>query len=163
MARRWPLELLEVHADAGGGGRGHVGGRSSSAMALAVMPNLPSSMARVLVKPCMPALAAIVGLGQWLPRAEVLDRLTMRAPAGVDHVLLAGLAHVEGATQVDGHDRVPVADGHLEQHVVVDDAGVVDQDGGGAQFGDDLVDGRGHRIGVGDVGAHGDGLAVPRR
>ena len=28
------------------------------AMALAVTPNLPSSMARVLVKPCMPALAA---------------------------------------------------------------------------------------------------------
>ena len=28
------------------------------AMALAVMPNWPSSMASVLVKPCMPALAA---------------------------------------------------------------------------------------------------------
>ena len=49
------------------------------------------------------------------------------APLGLDHVLLRGAGHEEGAAQVHVHDRVPVGVGHLEQHVVADDAGVVDQ------------------------------------
>ena len=46
-----------------------------------------------------------------------------------DHVLLGGLGEQESAAQVHLHDRRPVVVGHLEQHVVSDDAGVVHQHG----------------------------------
>lgn len=52
------LEVLEVYADPGRGLGGHLGLDEPGAIALAVTPNLPSSIARVLVNPCMPALAA---------------------------------------------------------------------------------------------------------
>ncbi len=52
------LEVLEAHLDPGGGRRSHVGGDEPGCDGLAVMPNGPSSMASVLVKPCMPDLAA---------------------------------------------------------------------------------------------------------
>src|SRR4051794_7797197 len=48
------------------------------ATALAVTPNLPSSMARVLVKPCRPALAAEELTWPRLPSAETLERFTIR-------------------------------------------------------------------------------------
>ena len=43
------------------------------------------------------------------------------------HVRLAGPGHQERALEVHVHDGVPVVLGHLEDQVVADDAGVVDQ------------------------------------
>ena len=51
-------EILERDADPRGGGGVMSVAMKPGAMALTVTPNLPSSIARVLVKPCRPALAA---------------------------------------------------------------------------------------------------------
>src|ERR1700743_27822 len=71
------------------------------ATALAVTPNLPSSMARVLVKPCRPGLGGrVVGLAAVAEgggRGEIDDP----AETGVHHVLLDPAAHQEGAAQMD--------------------------------------------------------------
>ena len=55
------------------------------------------------------------------------------------------------------HYGVPVVDGHLVQHVVADDAGVVHQDGGCAELRGDPVDSRSHLGLIGHVRADGDG------
>jgi hypothetical protein len=55
-----------------------------------------------------------------------------------------------------GHDRLPVVLGHLEQQVVAQHAGVVDQHGGAPSSATDPL-GRGRDLGrVGDVGADGE-------
>src|SRR5690606_32319189 len=82
------------------------------------------------------------------------------AEALLGHVRLGRPAHQEGAAQVHVHHGVPVLLGHLEQEVVPDDAGVVDQDHRRAEPLGDGGDGRGHLVGVGDVGADADGFAA---
>ena len=52
-----------------------------------------------------------------------------------------GPRHQERAAQVDVHDGVPVVGAHLEEHVVADDAGVVDEHRRGAELGGDALDG----------------------
>ena len=124
-------------------------------MALAVMPYLPSPIASVLVKPaCRPSPPSSWPVRGY-PSADVLDRLTMR-PQPASTMLLTRTAHQERAAQVHSHDRVPIIDGHLEQHVVADDAGVVDQHDRRAEFLGNLGHGRSDRVLVRHVGADGD-------
>src|SRR6185436_8987302 len=75
------------------------------------------------------------------------------------HVRLDGLGHQERATQVDVHDGIPVLDRHLEDQVVADDAGVVDQDGRGAELDRDTFDGGLDLGGHADVDSHANGTA----
>ncbi len=56
---------------------------------------------------------------------------------------------------MDSHHEVPVLDGHLEQQVVADDAGVVDEDRRRAEFSDDGFEGGINGRRVADVGANG--------
>ena len=65
-------------------------------------------------------------------------------------------AHQEGAAQVHAEHRVPVVVGHLEQQVVAEHAGVVDQHRGRAELGHDLVDRGLDLVGLAHVGADGD-------
>ena len=85
------------------------------------------------------------------------------AVALLHHVPLGRAAHEERAAQVHAEHHVPVVLGHLEQQVVADDPGVVDQDRGRAEFGGDLADRGLHLVGLADVGAHGDRAAARRR
>src|SRR5690606_29972380 len=65
----------------------------------------------------------------------------------------------EGALEVDLDDEVPLLLGHVGEHAVAEDAGVVDEDVETAEGLDRLVD---HALGgfpVADVGAVDDGLA----
>ena len=94
----------------------------------------------------------VVGLAAVAERggARQVDDAT---PARLGHVALHGARHEEGTAQVDAHHRVPVDGGHLEEQVVADDAGVVDQDGRLAQLGGDSLDRGLDRLLVGDVDA----------
>src|SRR5215813_11345899 len=88
------------------------------AIAFTLMPNGPSSIASVRVKPWMPAFAE---RGR---RAQIDDL----APPLVGHEPLYRTRAEECAAKVNANHRVPVVLGHLEQQVVPRDAGVVDQD-----------------------------------
>jgi hypothetical protein len=70
--------------------------------------------------------------------------------------------HQEGATQVDVHDGIPVLQRHLEDQIIADDAGVVDQDGRGAELKRDLFHGSLDPLGRADVDCHSDGSATGR-
>ncbi len=60
------------------------------------------------------------------------------------------------------HDGVPVVGRHLEQHVVADDTGVVDQDGRGAELGLDALERGSDLLLVADVGADGERRTASR-
>ena len=62
----------------------------------------------------------------------------------------------ERATQVDAEHRIPVDCCHPEQQIVSGDTGIVDQDRGIAEFGDDHIDGCGDRILVTHVDTDGE-------
>jgi hypothetical protein len=123
------------------------------AMALEVMPNLPSSMARALE-------ALQPGLGGGVVRlAAVAERRGARqvddaAPLRLGHVLLHGAGHEERTAQVHVHHDVPVGVCHLEQQVVAGDPGVVHQHDRRAQLRGHAVDGGLRLLGVPDVGPH---------
>jgi hypothetical protein len=68
-------------------------------------------------------------------------------------VLLRRSAHQERATQVYGHDQVPVIVGHLEQQVVAGDPRIVHEHRRRAHVRGDAVDGRLHGHGVADIGS----------
>src|SRR6266704_1201440 len=103
----------------------------------------------------MPTLAAVAESGT---RRQVDDP----AELGLDHVFLARTAHQERAPQVHPEHRVPVVLGHLEQQVVADHPGVVDQHDGRAELGGYPRDGGLDLVGQADVGADGQRPAACR-
>jgi hypothetical protein len=62
------------------------------------------------------------------------------------------LRHEERSAEVDGEDLVELLVRHLEQEVVTQDAGIVDQNGRRAEGLGDLLDRSVDRVLVGDVG-----------
>ena len=154
------LEVLEAHADALGGGGGHVGDDEAGGDGVGGDAELAEFDGEGLGEALQTGLGRrVVDLAAVAERragGEVDDP----AELGVDHVLLAGPGHQERAAQVHVHDRVPVGVAHLEQQVVAEHTGVVDQDGRRAELGGDPGDRRLHLRRVGDVAADGDGLAA---
>ena len=87
----------------------------------------------------------------------------MRPYFSAGHVRLAGLGHQEGALEVHVHHGVPVVLGHLEDQVVADDAGVVDEHDRRPELVGDPGDAGLDLRGIRDVDAHADGAGHRRR
>src|SRR6201996_8653857 len=114
----------------------------------------------------IPAAAGFLKSSKPMPTpAAVAQRGTGRGfhdppVLGLDHVLLGGPAHQEAALEVHVQHGVPVVVGHLEQQVVAEQAGVVDQHGGGAQLAGRPADRRLDLVGLADVGTDPHGTAT---
>ena len=85
-----------------------------------------------------------------IDRADVDDA----TPATVDHVVDDLLGDIEHAVEVGLDDRVPIRLGHLAEHAIPRDAGVVDQDVHRTVLGLGLLKCRHRRVPIRDV-AHG--------
>jgi hypothetical protein len=127
------LEILEAHLHPGPGRRGHVGGDEPSRHGVRGDAERAELDGQGLGESLQP------GLGR---RVVNLPAATQRGAGGqvddpavvlVDHVLLRGPAGQERAAQVHAEHCVPVLFGHLEQQVVADHAGIVDQHRGRPQ------------------------------
>jgi len=161
-AGRGGLELLEAHADPGRGGGGHVGDDEPRSHGVGG----DAELAKLDGQRFGEALHASLG-GGVVHLAAVAERGTGgqvddAAEALFHHVLLRCPAHQERAAQVHAKHHVPVVLGHLEQQVVPDDPGVVDQDHRRAEFRGDLAHRGRHLFGVAHVGAHRDGAPTGR-
>jgi hypothetical protein len=120
-------EVLERHPDALGRRRGHVGLDEPRRHRVRGHPEPTELDGEGLGEALEPRLGrGVVGLPAVALRRR---RRQVDDPAVLlgRHVGLARAGHEEGALEVHRHHGVPVALGHLEDEVVADDAGVVDE------------------------------------
>ena len=111
------------------------------------------------------AVVALPGVGEQARRARRVDDVARLGPAVLGLLAPVGggpPARGEVALQVDAHDVVPLGLGHVDEHAVAQDAGVVDEDVEVAERLDRRVDEALGALPVGDVVAVGDGLAAER-
>ncbi len=155
------LELLEAHADALGGGGGHVGDDEAGGDGVGG----DAELAELLGEGLGEALETGLG-GGVVDLAAVAERrgggqVDDPAELGVHHVLLDRPCDIRNAPRRCTFMTVSQSDvAHLEEQVVAEHARVVDEDRGRAQLGGDPRDG-GLDLGlVGDVAADGERLAA---
>ena len=153
-------EFIEVHAHTLGGGLRHIGFdeagrdgvRGDTELAELDRPGLRDALDAGLGSGVV-RLSAVALCRSGRHRDDAAELL-------FDHVGLHGLRHEESAAEVDGEDLVELLVGHLEQEVVAQDSGVVDQNGRRAEGLGDLLDRSVDRVLVGDVGFEAEGFAA---
>src|SRR4051794_14920425 len=160
LLRDGRLEVLEGDAHPRGGGCGHVRGDEARRDRVRGDPERPQLDGQGLRE----ALQARLG-GRVVHLTAVAERrgageVDDAAPVVLGHEPLDLAGHQEGPAQVDGQHGVPVVVGHLEEHVVADDPGVVDQHRGAAEPVGDALHGGGDLLAVGDVDTDGEGPAA---
>ena len=146
LGRRVLLHRFEVDADAGRGRRRHVGDDESRRDRVDRDTERPELDRERTGETLHAGLGrGVVGLpaiAQCRRTRQVDDPTPLRRR----HVRLSRPAHQERTAQVDAEHRVPVVVGHLEQQVVPQHAGVVDEHGRRAEIGHDAVDRRRDRL-----------------
>ena len=163
MGGRGGQEVLERHVHPLGGLLGHLGGDKAWSHGVRGYAELAQLDCQGLGEALDAGLGGrVVGLTAVAlgGRGGQVDDPAMALGS---HMRLGGFGHQERAAQVDVHDGVPVLDRHLEDQVVADDAGIVDQDGRGTKLHRDSFHGSLDLIGLADVDTHGEGTATGRR
>ena len=144
-------ELLEADADALCGGSGHVGLDESGSDRIRGH-TVPAELDREGLRKALHTgfgrrVVGLPAVAQRRGAAQVDDASVVLSL----QIGLQRLGHQESSAQVHAHDGVPVVDAHLVQHVVPNDAGVVDQHGWRSERVSDLGDSLGDLGLVGDV------------